>query len=111
MEEFSWGMKDDASMLDTLGTPQQELVYITNLEKDSQNYGIELNEEEGPKDKKPPAKNMPIERPSLINLNHGSKIYEESCSENDNAEEIKREKNMKNTKEITYTKICSYDIG
>ena len=68
-----------------------------------------MNKEEGPKDKKPAAKNRPLERPSLINLNHGSKIYKESGSENDNAEEIEREKNMKNTKEITYTKISSYN--
>ena len=62
-------------------------------------------------DKKLPAKNRPLERPSLITLNHGPKIYKESGSENDNAEEIKREKNMKNMKEITYTKIGSYDSG
>ena len=68
-----------------------------------------MNKEEGPKDKKPAAKNRSLERPSLINLNHGSKIYKESGSENDNAEEIEREKNMKNTKEIAYTKISSYN--
>ena len=44
-------MEDDASMLTTQETAQQKLVYITNLGKDSQNYSIELNEEEGPKDK------------------------------------------------------------
>ena len=61
--------------------------------------------------KKPPAKIMPLERPSLINLNHGSKIYEESGSENGVAEEIKREKNSKNMKESTHTYIGSYDSG
>ena len=44
-------MEDDVSMLTTEETDQRKLVYITNLEKDSQNYSIELNEEEGPKDK------------------------------------------------------------
>ena len=70
-----------------------------------------MNDEEGPKDKKPPAKNRPLERSSLINLNCGSKIYKESGSENDNVEEIEREKTAKNTKEIMNTKIGSYDSG
>ena len=88
-------------------------MYITNLEKDLQNHGTptKLNEEECPKDKKPAAKNIPLERTSQINLNHGSKIYKESGSENDDAEEIKREKNMKNTKEVVYTVIGSYKRG
>ena len=110
-KEFSWGMEDDALMLDTQETAQQQVVYITNLEKDLQNHGREMNEEEGPKDKRPVAKNRPLERPSLIYLNHGSKIYEESGSENDNAEEIERGKNMKNMKEIVYTNISSYERG
>ena len=63
IKEFSSGMEDDASMLTTQETAQQKLMYITNLEKDSQNYSIELNEEEGPKDRKPPAKNRPFESP------------------------------------------------
>ena len=70
-----------------------------------------MNKEEGPKDKKPAAKNKPLERSSIINLNHGSKIYEESGSENDDMEEIEREKNIKNTKEVVYTNIGSYERG
>ena len=70
-----------------------------------------MNKEEGPKDKKPAAKNMPLERSSIINLNLGSKIYEESGSENDDMEEIEREKNIKNTKEVVYTNIGSYERG
>ena len=46
-------MEDDALTLDTQETAQQQLVYITNLEKDLQNHGTEMKEEEGPKDKKP----------------------------------------------------------
>ena len=111
IKEFSWGMEDDASTLNTQETAQQQLVYITNLEKDLQNHGTEMNEEEGPNDKKPAVKNRPLERPSLINLNHSSKIYEESGSENDNVEEIEREKNMKNMKEIVYTDISSCKSG
>ena len=66
-----------------------------------------MNKEEGPKGKKPAAKNRPLERPSLINLNHSSKVYEGSGSENDDMEEIKREKSRKNTKEVVYTNISS----
>ena len=104
-------MEDDESMLTSQETAQQKLVYITNLEKDSWNFSIEFNEEEGPKDKKPLAKNRPFERPSLINLNHDSKVYKEYGSENNNEEENEREKITKNMKEITYTKIGSYDSG
>ena len=96
-------------MLDTQETAQQQSVYITNLEKDLQNHDTKMNEEEGPKDKNPAARNRPLQRPSLINLNHGSKIYEESGSENDDMEEIKMEKNTKNMKEMVYTNIGSYE--
>ena len=87
IEEFCWGTEDDASTLDTQQMAQWQLVYITNLENDLQNHGTKVNEEEGPKDKKSATKNKPFERPSLINLNHSSKMYEESGSENDNVEE------------------------
>ena len=33
-KQFSWGMNDNVSMLDTQETVQQQSVYITNLEKD-----------------------------------------------------------------------------
>ena len=46
------------------------IVYITNLEKDLGNHGTGMNEEEGPKDRKPAVNNRPLERPSLINFNH-----------------------------------------
>ena len=102
--------------LTTKETSQKKLVYITNLKKqtegtlnDSRNYGAELNEEEGPEDKKPPVKNSPFERPSLINFNNEVEVYEEPGSENDNAEETEREKNLKKMKEITYIKIDSDD--
>ena len=57
------------------------------------------------------AKNRPFGRPSLVNLNHSSKMYEESDSENKNIEENKKGKNEKNTKESTYTNISSYESG
>ena len=56
IEEFCWGMEDDASMLDMQEMAQQQLVYITNLENDLQNHGTKMNKEEGLKDKKPAAK-------------------------------------------------------
>ena len=65
----------------------------------------------GPKDKKPAVINRPFERPSIVNLNHGSKMYEESGSENDSVEENKKGENEKNTKELTYTNISSYERG
>ena len=86
-------------------------MYINNLENDLQNHGTKVNEEAGPKDKKPAVKNWLFERPSLINFNHGSKMYEESGSENKNVEENKKGENEKNTKELTYTNISSYKRG
>ena len=67
-----------------------------------------MNEEEGPEDKKPPAKYRPFERPSLINFNE-LEVYKKSGSENNNAEETEREKNLKKTKEIIYIEIDSDD--
>ena len=51
IEDFSWGMEDGTSTLDTQETAQQQLVYITNLEKDLQKHSTEMNKEEGPKEK------------------------------------------------------------
>ena len=104
-------MEDDTSMLSTQETAQQQLVYITNLENDLQNHGAKMNEEKGQKDKKPAAKNRLFERPSLVNLNHSYKMYKESGSENDNVEENTKGENKKNTKELTYTNISSYERG
>ena len=70
-----------------------------------------MNKEESPKDKKPAAKNRPLERPSPINLNHSSKIYKESGSENDIVEENEKGENKKDTKALAYTSIGSYKRG
>ena len=86
-------------------------MYITNLENDLQNHGTKLNEEKCPKDKKPAAKNRPFEKPSLVNLNHDSKMYEESGSENNNVVENEKGENKKNTKESTHTNISSHEKG
>ena len=94
-------------MLDTQEMAQWQLVYITNLENDLQNHGTKMNEEDSPKDKKPAVKKWAF----LIYLNHSSKLYEESGSENENVEENEKGENKKNTKELAYTNISSYKRG
>ena len=64
-----------------------------------------------PKRLKTCSENRPFDRPSLVNLNHGSKMYEESGSENENIEENEKGENEKNMKELTYTNIGSYERG
>ena len=83
-------------------------MYITNLEDDLRKNSTKLYEEVGPKDKMPTVKNRPFERPSIVNLSHVSKLYEESGSENENIEENKKGENKKNAKELTYTNISSH---
>ena len=68
IEEFSWGMEDDASILNTQEMAQQQFVYISNLENDLQNHGTKKNKEEGPKDKKPAAKIGLLKGPPLLIL-------------------------------------------
>ena len=65
--------------------------------------------EKGSEDKKPPAKNRPFEKPSIINFNNELEVYKESGNENDNKEETEREKNPKKMTEITYIEINSDD--
>ena len=43
---------------------------------------------------------MPLERPSQTNLNHSSKLYKESGSENDNVVEFERGKKTKKMKKL-----------
>ena len=105
IEELSWETEDDGSTLDTQETEQQQSVYITNLEDDLQKNSTKLNEEEGSKDKKSAVKSRLFERPSLVNLSHVSKLYEESGSENKNIEENRKGENKKNAKESSYTDI------
>ena len=49
--------------------------------------------------------NRLIEEPTLNNLNHVYKLYEESGSDNDNIEDSVRGENKKNSKEEDYTNI------
>ena len=47
-----------------------------------------LYDEEGPNNKKPAVENRLFEKPTLNNLNHVSKLYKESGSDNKNIEDI-----------------------
>ena len=86
-------------------TEQQQLVYITNLKTGLQKDSTKLYDEEGPNDKTPGVENRLIEEPTLNNLNHIYKLYEESGSDNDNIEDSLKGENKKNLKEKDYTNI------
>ena len=66
---------------------------------------MKLYDEESPNDKKPAAENRLIEEPTLNNLNHIYKLYEESGSENENIVDFVKGGNKKNSKENDYTYI------
>ena len=102
IEEFSWEREDDGSTLETEEPKQQQVVYITNLEKGLRKDGTKLYDEEGPNEKKPAAKNRLIEDPSLNNLNHVFEVYEESGSDVDYIEDSLKRENKKNSKEVNY---------
>ena len=89
--------------MDTEESEQQQLVYITNLKNGLQKDSMKLYDEEGPNDKKPAVENRLIEEPTLNNLNHIYKLYEESGSDNDNIEDSMKGENKKNSKEQDYT--------
>ena len=91
--------------MDTQETEQHELVYIMNLKNGLQEDGMKLYNEEGPNNKKPAAENRLIEEPTLNNLNHSYKLYEESGSDNDNIKDFVKGENKKNSKEKDYTLI------
>ena len=105
IEEFSWDEVDDESTLYTQETKQRQLVYITNLKNGLQKNGTKLNDEEGPNDKKPAAKNRLIEEPTLNNLYHVYESYEEFGSDNSSIEDFVKGENKKNMKEKDYTNI------
>ena len=70
---------------------------------------MKSNKEEGPEDKKPPAKDRSLERSSSINPNDDLKDYEESGSENDQRKETERKKNPKQMRKIIHIKFESDD--
>ena len=89
--------------METKEPEQQQVVYITNLENGLQKDGTKLYNEEGPDEKKPAVRNRFVEEPSLNNLNHVFKVYEESGSDVDYIEDSLKGENKKNSKEDNYT--------
>ena len=116
IEEFNLGMQDNASTLTTQETSLKKSVYITNIKKqtdetlsDPLDFSTKVNKEEGPEDKKPPAKNRSLERSSSINSIDDLEDYEESGSENDERKETKRKKNRKKSRKIIHIEFNSDD--
>ena len=105
IKEFSWEREDNGSTLNTQETEQHQLVYITNLKNGLQKNGTKLDNEECPNNKMPAAENRLIEEPTLNNLNHIYKLYEESGSENENIKNFVKGENKKNSKEKDHTNI------
>ena len=103
IEEFSWEREGDGSTLGTEESEQQEIVYITNLEDGLRKDGTTLYDEEGPNEKKPAARNRPIEVPSLNNPNHVFDIYGESDSDVNYIEDFSKGEDKRNSKEYDYT--------
>ena len=79
---------------------QQEVVYITNFEDGLRKDGTALYDEKG--QKKPAARNRPIEVPSLNNPNHVFDIYGESDSDVIYIEDFSKGEARKNSKEYNY---------
>ena len=102
MEEFSWEREGDGSTLGTEEPEQKEVVYITNLKDGLRKDGTTLYNENGPDEKKPAARNRPIEVPSLNNPNHVFDNYGESDSDVIYIEDFSKGEARKNSKEYDY---------
>ena len=102
IEEFSWEREGDGSTLGTEEPEQQEVVYITNLEDGLRKDGTALYDEKGLNEKKPAARNRPIEVPSLNAPNHAFDIYGESDSDINYIEDFSKGETKKNSKEYDY---------
>ena len=103
IEEFSWEKEGDRSTLGTEEPEQQQIVYITNLEDGLRKDGTTPYGEKGPNEKKPAARNRPIEVPSLNNPNHVFDIYGESDSDVNYIEDFSKREDKRNSKEYNYT--------
>ena len=103
IEGFRWEREGDGSTLGTEEPEQQEVVYITNLEDGLQEDGTALYDETGPNERKPAARNRPIEVPSLNNPYHVFDIYGESDSDIIYIEDFSKGEARKNSKEYDYT--------
>ena len=103
IEEFSWEKEGNGSTLGTEEPKQQEIVYITNLEDGLRKDGTALYHEESLNEKKPAARNRPIEVPSLNNPNHVFDIYGETDSDVNYIEDFSKGEDKRNSKEYDYT--------
>ena len=77
-------------------------MYITNLEDGLRKNGTTLYEGKDPSEKKPAARNRPIEVPSLNNPNHVFDTYGESDSDVIYIEDFSKGEARKNSKEYDY---------
>ena len=102
IEEFRWEREDDGFTLGAEEPKQKEVVYITNLEDGLRKDGTALYDEKDPNEKKPAARNRPIEVPSLNNPNHVFDIYGESDSDVIYIEDFSKGEARKNSKEYDY---------
>ena len=102
IEEFSWEREGNGPTLGGEEPEQQQIVYITNLEDGLRKDGTTLYEEEIPNEKKPAARNRPIEVPSLNNPNHVFDTYGESDSDVIYIEDFSKGEARKNSKEHDY---------
>ena len=103
IEELSWEREGDGSTLGTEEPEQQQIVYITNLEDGLRKDGTTLYDEKGPNEKKPAARNRPIEVPFLNKPNHVFDIYGESDSDINYIEDFLKGEDKRNSKEHDYT--------
>ena len=99
IEEFSWEREGDGPTLDAEEPEQQQIVYITNLEDGLRKNGTTLYEEKDPNEKRPAARNRPIEVSSLNNPNHVFDIYGESDSDVIYIQDFSKGEARKNSKE------------
>ena len=102
IEEFSWEREGDGFTLGTEEPEQQDVVYITNLKDGVRKDSTALYDEKGPNEKKPAARNRPIEVPSLNNPNHIFDINGESDSDVIYIEDFLKGEARKNSKEYDY---------
>ena len=102
IEEFSWEREGDGPTLGGEEPEQQQIVYITNLEDGLRKDGTTMYEEEVPNEKKPAARNRPIEVPSLNNPYHVFDTYGEYDSDVIYIEDFSKGEARKNSKEHDY---------
>ena len=107
------GVDDDASTLATQETSVKNLVYITNIQeesesitKDKQNDGKNPSEQD---DKKPTSRTSPLEKSLPINHNDDLKDYGESGIVNNPGTDKERKKTTKSMKKVLHMEFDTDD--